>query len=84
MLGNDMQDVCFTSYQHLRSSINLEAPLETHCDAALLLVQLEGQGQDQSEYFSVIGQEARGSCKFGRHIPSSEVGSEDSEVSVGL
>lgn len=68
---------------HLRLSINLEAPPGTRCYAALQLVQLEGQGQDQSEYSPVIGQEVRGSCKFRRRIPSSEVGSEGSEVSVG-
>lgn len=67
---------------HLRLSINLEAPLGKFSDTALPLVQLEGPGRDQSEYLSVIGREARGSCKFRRYVPSSQVGWEYSELSA--
>lgn len=73
--------VLHTDY-HLRLSINLEAPPAKFSDTALPLVQLEGPGRDQSEYLSVIGREARGSCKFRRYVPNSQIGWEYSELSA--
>lgn len=49
---------------HLRLSINCGAPPVKHRDAALLLVQLEVWGRDESECLALIGQGPRGSRKF--------------------
>lgn len=50
--------------RHLRLSINCGAPPVKPRDAALLLVQLEVRGRDESECLALIGQKPRGSRKF--------------------
>lgn len=68
--------------RHLRRSINLDAPVVEFGDAALPLAQPEADGRERSEYSPVIGRGARGSRKFRRHVPSSQVGWEDGDLSV--
>lgn len=68
--------------RHLRRSINLDAPVVEFGDAALPLAQPEAEGREQSDYSPVIGRGARGSRKFRRHVPSSQVGWEDGDLSI--
>lgn len=68
--------------RHLRRSINLDTPVVEFGDAALPLAKPEAEGRERREYSPVIGRVARGSRKFRRRVPSSQVGWEDGDLSV--